>query len=394
MKLKQKNKINYLPLAIVSLLFVISSSMPIKAQWAIMYRDADSLILAGADYIYNLEFEKAEALFKDVQRKYPIHPAGYFLDAMIEWWKISINLEDYSNDELFKKKIDKVIQISNKILDTNNFDINALFFKGGAIGYRARFYTMRDEWFLSAQDGKEAYDILQKCQQLAPFNHDIMLGTGLYNYLSQKLPEEYPIIKPLMYFLPNGDARLGLFQLRAAARHARYASVEAKVSLLQIYYTFENNNYEALQIAQELSTKYPQNTYFLRYLGRCQVRLGMTQDYEKTWRDVLNGYVKKAPGYNAITAREATYYIGVALMNQLNWSESAKYFKKSLEGSRKIDKKPSGFQIYTLLKLGNCYDALNNRNEAKKCYNQVLDIPEWNDSHKTAKKYLQSAYKP
>ncbi len=391
---KQKNKINILTLVILTISFVFLSSVNTKAQWAIMYRDADSLILAGADYIYNLEFEKAEALFQEVQRKYPVHPAGYFLDAMIEWWKISLNSEDYSNDALFKKKIEKVVQISDKILDTNNFDINALFFKGGAIGYRARYYTIRDEWFNAVQDAKEAYDILQKCQQLAPFNHDIMLGTGLYNYLSKKLPDEYPIIKPLMYFLPNGDTRLGLFQLRAAARHSRYASVEAKVALLQIYYTFENNNYEALQIAQELSTKYPQNTYFQRYLGRCQVRLGMTQDYEKTWRNVLKGYVNKAPGYNAITAREATYYIGVALMNQQKWSEAVNYFKKSLEGSRKIDKKPSGFQVYTLLKLGNCYDALNKRNEAKKYYKQVLDISEWNDSHKTAKKYIQSAYKP
>lgn len=383
----------YFPFILIVLLLFVTTKQS-HSQWAIMYRDADSLVLLGADYVYNLEFDKAAEQFKQVQKKYPLHPAGYFLDSMIEWWKIALNTEDRSNDEIFYKKIDKVIQVCDKILDTNAYDINALFFKGGAIGYRARLKTLRDEWFSAIQDAKEALDILRKCQQLAPFNHDIMLGTGLYNYFSVKFPEEYPILKPLMFFLPNGDKRLGLFQLRAAARNARYASVEAKVALLQIYYTFENDNYEALKIAQELVEKYPENIYFVRYLGRVQVRLGMTTDYENTWKNILDKVISRPGNYTNNFVREATYYLGLALLYKQDFSNSLKYFFKSLEGSRKIDKKPTGFQSYTLIKIGNAYDALGQRNEAIKYYRQAYDLPDFNDSKNIAKRYLDTPYKP
>lgn len=385
-------KIIYIILLVQSV-FLLNTEIS-KSQWAIMLRDADSLVLLGADYVYNLEFDKAAEQFKQVQKKYPLHPAGYFLDSMIEWWKIALNNDDVSNDKIFYNKIDKVIEVCDNILDTNGYDINALFFKGGAIGYRARLRTLRDDWFQAIQDAKEALDILRRCQQLAPFNHDIMLGTGLYNYFSVKFPEEYPILKPLMMFLPNGDKRLGLFQLRAAARNARYASVEAKVALMQIYYSFENNNYEALQIAQELSEKYPNNIYFLRYLGRVQVRLGMITDYENTWKTVLQKYTEKQLNYSNSVAREATYYIGLALLYKQDFNSSLKYFQKSLEGSKLIDKKPTGFYSYTLIKIGNNYDALGNRSEALKYYKQAFDLPDFNDSKKIAKRYIDSPYQP
>jgi tetratricopeptide (TPR) repeat protein len=378
---------------IILFFFSIFSVSTSTSQWAILYRDADSLVLLGANNIYNFEFAKAEEQFKQVQSKYPLHPAGYFLDAMVDWWRINLDPDLETYDKAFLKKIDKVIKVCDKILDTNSHDINALFFKGGAIGYRARLNTQRNDWFSAVQDAKEALEILQRCQQIAPFNHDIMLGTGIYNYFSNKFPEEYPLLKPLMVFLPKGDKRLGLFQLHAASRHARYASVEAQVALLQIYYSFENNSFEALKIAQELTSKYPQNAYFHRYLGRCYIRMGMSSDAETTWRDILMKSMKKQTGYNNITAREATYYVGVSMMNKREYEKALKFLQKSLEGSEVIDNKPSGFYISTLLKIGNIYDALNKRDKAINVYNKVLKVDEWNDSHKTAKKYISSPYK-
>jgi hypothetical protein len=43
--------------------------------------------------------------------------------------------------EPFLKKINIAIEICDRILDSNASNINALFFKGGAIGYRARYYA-------------------------------------------------------------------------------------------------------------------------------------------------------------------------------------------------------------------------------------------------------------
>jgi hypothetical protein len=45
------------------------------------------------------------------------------------------------------------------------------------------------------------------------------------------------------------------------------------------------------------------------------------------------------------------------------------------------------------MKMGNIYDLKGNRNQAKNMYNKILSIPEWNNSHNTAKNYLNSPFK-
>jgi len=60
-------------------------------------------------------------------------------------------------------------QSCDRILDTNDYEINGLFFKGGALGYRARLSTIRNDWISAIKDAKTALEILQKSQQIAPF---------------------------------------------------------------------------------------------------------------------------------------------------------------------------------------------------------------------------------
>jgi tetratricopeptide (TPR) repeat protein len=379
-------------LLIVSALFFVSSEKSFS-QWSILKADADSLITLGADYIYNLQFDNASAAFQKVQSIYPDHPAGFFLDAMVEWWKITLFRSTEKYDKVFLSKIQKVIDKSDKLLEQNPFDLTGLFFKGGALGYRGRFYVIRESWLKAAQDGKEAYDILIKCQQTAPNNHDIMLGTGIYNYFAAALPEQYPAVKPLMAFLPNGDKKIGLLQLEAASRNARYASMEAKVVLLQIYYQFEKNYYETIHLGEDLVKKYPNNPYFQRYLGRAYVSTGMRDKWEPLWRDILVRYINNQPGYDDMTAREALYYIGLALMQKGDYTMALKYFYKCDEACRKVDKDgPSGFMSATNINIGKIYDLQGKRDLAKKQYQKVLSWKDVSDSHREAQKYMNKPY--
>ncbi len=362
------------------------------SQWAIMRNDADSLVKLGSDYIYDIEFDKAEQCFQEVIQLYPKHPAGYFLSAMIDWWKVWLNRETQEYDKGFLEKIQKVIDVCDVLLDSNAYDINALFFKGGAIGYRGRYYAIRQSWYNAARDSKTGLEILQRCQKIAPSNHDIMLGTGIYNYFAVKFQEEYPLLKPLMVFLPQGDKVIGLLQLQAASRYARYAAIEAKVVLLQIYYQYENNYSKALDLGVELFAKYPQNPYFHRYLGRLYVVSGYMDKMESLWREALNRYIEKKPGYEIFTAREALYYIGYALMNKGDYEMSLQYFYKCDEASRRIDKEPSGFMVRLNIKIGNIYDLQGKRDLAINQYKKVLKMKEYQDSHKQVRVYINQPY--
>jgi tetratricopeptide (TPR) repeat protein len=375
---------------IILLLFFISANS--YSQWTILRTDADSLIRIGSKFIYNVQFDEAEKCFKEVQKRYPWHPSGYFLDAMVDWWKITLYRGVRIYDDRFVDKIDKVIEICNNILDSNEFDMTGLFFKGGALGYRGRFYAIRESWLKAALDGKEGYGILLKCLESAPFNLDIMLGTGLYNYFVEAIPEKYPATKPLLLFVASGNKQIGIAQLEASSRGARYSATEAKVVLMQIFYDFEKDHFKAFKIAEDLIKEYPNNPYFHRYLGRTLVSVGNVDQFEKVWREILIRFMQKYPGYDDITSREALYYIGYSQVIKRNYKNAIKYLLKCVEANNYVDKEVTGFKTLTYIRLGNCYDKLNNRAKALEYYNKVLDMKDYNDSHNQAKNYIKNAY--
>lgn len=365
-----------------------------QAQWSILQSDADSLVRAGADHIYNVQFDSAEVAFNEVIKRYPEHPAGYFLQAMVDWWRLSLyRYTDKLNSD-FLKKIDKVVDVSDKLLSQNIYDITGLFFKGGALGYRARFYSNEKQWFSAATDGKEAYDILMKAHEKAPGNHDIMLGTGLFNYFAVAIPEDYPILKPVVMFFPPGNKKLGLLQLRASMLHSRYSSVEAEVALLQVYYSFEKDFDLAFYYANDLYTRYPKNPYFHRYVGRTYVKLGKWDMIEETWRDIVKKCLSRQLGYDNLTAREGLYYVGLSLQRKGDNDMAIKYLKKCIDVSEYVDgDEETGFYSSSLLKLGISFQKLNDKKNALKYFKQVMDVKDYQNNHETAKKYISNINK-
>ncbi len=370
---------------------LLLSSLESRSQWAIMEGKGDSLLRQGADYIYNVQFDEASKCFNEVIKSFPDHPAGYFLDAMVEYWKITLYRRTERFDKLFLEKIQRVINLCDKQLEKNSYDIKYLFFKGGAYGYRGRFYATRRSWLNAISDGKSGFDILMKCQQIAPGNHDIMLGTGSYNYFAAALPEEYPFLKPLMIFLPKGDKVIGRLQLHASAKYARYAGTEAEVVLLQIYYNFEKNADLSVQTTEKLFSRYPNNPYFHRYLGRSYVLAGEIEKSEATWREIVKRCISKQTGYDFLTMREACYYVGNALLRRNENDAALKYFLKSVEGSEYLeadDDEESGFYVLATLKIARIYRDKNNKKLAKEYYQKLLKMRDYGGSHTAAKNYL------
>ncbi len=381
-------------LSVLFLFVVFNKNNELYAQWSILDREADSLVITGAEYIYNIDFLKATSCFSAMQKKYPEHPAGYFLDAMIDWWKILIDpINKAKYKPVFLKKIEKTIEKCDDILLKDPISINAMFFKSGALGYRARFYVDDESWVSAARDGHEAFNLLLRCLKIAPNNHDIMLGTGIYNYFAAAIPEKYPIVKPMLLLFPSGDKKIGELQLKAAAKSARYSSVEAKVALMQVYYMFENRSLDCMNVVSELVEKYPNNPYFKKYYARTLVKLGAWTRFEETWRSILTDCIDKKFGYNNSIAREAMYYIGMGLQRAGNYDQALKYYYKCDEGSRFLDKDgASSFMIMTNLNIGKIYDKQGKRDLAIKQYQKVLKMKDFGGAHGEAQRYIKQKY--
>jgi hypothetical protein len=376
-------------LVILLLFFVMA---PVKSQW-IDDPAVDARVQHGIDFIYNIEFEKADKEFAEVIHLKPDHPAGYFFQAMTEWWRILSNFDDESHDKKFLAMLENVVAICDNRLDKNENDVTALFFKGGAVGFKGRLRANRGAWLLAANDGLVALPVMRKANKLEPENYDVLLGMGIYNYYADLVPSQYPVVKPLMLFLPGGDKKKGLEQLELAATKARYAKVEAMYFLLQTYFAYEKQYVRALELARELHARYPRNPLFHRMYGRCYVSLGYWAEAFQVFNEVEERYRNHQAGYDDYDVREAYYYIGRHLFLASRFDDALKNLYRCDEISRKVDKSgSSGFMSMANLTIGMIYDLQMKRGSALAQYQKVLLMKEYENTYKEARRFMEKPY--
>ncbi|MDH7603775.1 MAG: tetratricopeptide repeat protein [Melioribacter sp.] len=354
----------------------------------------DSLVKAGVNQIYGIEFDKAEKTFDIVIKEYPNHPSGKFFKAMITWWRILLNLEDESMDQKFYNQLQEVIDMCDKILDKNPKNIDAIFFKGGSIGFRGRLLGIRENWIKAALDGKEGLDLVYRAYKADPKNVDVQLGFGIYHYYAEVIPQRYPAVKPFMVFFPQGDKKRGLKELENVAWNGRYARIESRYFLMTLNFQFENDMDEARKWGRLLLSDFPNNPNFQKYYGLTFVKENDYKEAAKIFRDIYKKCEKGFQGYNKRFKREASYYLGMDYKISEKVDSAIYYFEICEKLSREIDKKTeSGFLINTVLYLAMLYDQKGQRDKAISYYNEVLRMRDRNNSHELARMYLKVPYR-
>ncbi|OGV21700.1 MAG: hypothetical protein A3J84_05130 [Ignavibacteria bacterium RIFOXYA2_FULL_37_17] len=354
----------------------------------------DSLVKAGVNQIYGIEFDRAEKTFDVVTKEYSTHPSGKFFKAMITWWRILLDLDNESLDERFYNQLEECIDICDNILDHNEKNVDAMFFKGGSLGFRGRLLAIRESWFKAALDGKEGLALVFKSYEANPKNVDVQLGFGIYHYYADVIPQKYPAVKPFMVFFPKGDKSKGMKELENVAWNGRYARLESRYFLMTLNFQFEDNINASRKWARILLTDFPNNPNFQKYFGLTYVKENNYSEAVKTFRDIYYKCRTGKPGYNKRFEREAAYYIGMDFKLKERVDSASVYFEKTEKLSRELDKeKESGFLINTVFYLGMLYDQMGKRDKAIKYYNETLRLNDRNDSHRLAEQYLKTPYK-
>jgi len=362
------------------------------AQW-LGDSAGEALTRKGIDHIYNLQFDDAVAEFNQVISSHPDHPAGHFFLAAVEWWRIMIDIENTSRDAGFIDLLDRVIELCDRRLDRNERDVAALFFKGGALGFQGRLYGNREDWIKAASNGRSALPIVQETYALDPENDDVLFGIGIYNYYAAVIPDMYPFVKPLMLFFPSGDKTKGLAQLQLASAGAKYADTEASYFLLQILYNFEKDYPPALEIAEKLHRRYPNNPLFHRYVGRTLAALGRWDLASGTFGEIQRKVTAGKPGYGPVVERETQYYLGVVDMQSGELDSALARFYRCDELSRSIESGfGPGYMPMANLKIGMIYDLQGKRELAIRQYEKVLGMKDHQSSHDLARQYRKAPY--
>jgi tetratricopeptide (TPR) repeat protein len=342
--------------------------------------------------MYNFKFEKAEKEYRYFKKKYGWHPLPYFLLGLSEWWKIMPDVRDKSHDEKFLAYMDTVITISERLHDIPRHEVEASFFLAAAYGFIGRLHSSeeRKNWGKSAYAGKSALKYMQESEGMHDLSPELLFGDALYNYFSVWVPENYPLLKPLLVFFPKGDKELGIIQLKEVSYNAFYTRTEAMVFLMRILSSYENDKERSLQISEYLHQTYPDNPYFERYYARMLYTLGKYTTAKPICVDIIAKIDSGMVGYEATSGRYAAFFMGQISENQRDFENAKFYYKRAVVYSEELEATDTGYYHYSLLSLGDILRREGKTKEAKEYYRKVKSTAKRKDKvHELAREHLK-----
>lgn len=346
---------------------------------------------AGLDRLYAMDFPAAESAFAKIGERYPDHPVGPLLQALVPWWQILLDPENPAHDEQFLAAMDQVIDRSDRRLRRDSNDLDGLFFRSGAFAFRARVHAYRGRWLRAANDGRKALSSLRRVKKLDPGNVDLDFGIGLFDYLADVVPKQHSFLKPFALLFPRGDRARGMAELQHAAEQGRFVQTEAHYALYQIHFQFEKDYGKATADVAWLRQHHPENPVFEVAQGRLYAQLGFWADAGLLFQQVAESQVEGRQGYSGAIAEEALYWLARGEMANRRYPSALQYLDR-LDYLAKERNYDAYMRAAGRLRRGMTYDALGRRDDAVRCYREVLDLRPEGDVRARAQEFLEKPF--
>lgn len=249
--------------------------------------------------IYSGNPEAAAAIAHSIEENEPDQPLGYLLEAEADWWNIYCAacetkwgmFDDWSHGkrpshDAYLKLTDKIIALAKaQIAESDTAEMHVYAGLGWAM--KARVYDERDEHRNVARAGVAARAEFLRALQLDPDMPDATAGLGFYNYYVDTLS---PIVKMLRFFMgiPGGNKETGIRQMKEGAQDGVLFAVDTRYYLAKNLRTFDLRYADALDVAQPLVDKYPQNPIFLLLAGNLNAELGRNEVASRDFQAALD----------------------------------------------------------------------------------------------------------
>lgn len=342
--------------------------------------------------MYNYKFYEADKEFRWLRLRYPNHPMPYFLMGLAEWWKIVPNTDVTDYDDRCLALMDTTITLAEKLYDISENKLEPAFFLAAAYAFKGRLYSERKKWTKATLAGKNALKYFQKCKGNSDLNPELLFGDGMYNYYAQWIPENYPLLKPVLMLFPKGNKNTGIKELEKTANTAFYTRVEARYFLVQIY-GMENQYDKAYEMSKYMTEQYPDNPFFERYYARSAFVTGRLPEAERVSKDILAKIEQGKTGYEGVSGRTAAYIL--AYTNQLfykNRPEAKIYYQKAIDFAKQTNSVNTGYYLSSVLGLAKIATEEKEYDLAQTYFNEVIDKGERKSSqYKEAKKAIDDA---
>lgn len=342
----------------------------------------------AVDAMYNFEFKKSLSHFNYLRKQYPWHPLPYLLMGLNYWWRIVPNYDDETWDTEFLAYMDTTEVLARRMKEFN--EIESAFFIAAANAFAGRLYSERGEYRKAAFAGKDALKYLDECRGHETYSPELLFGDALFNYYSEWIRDEYPLLRPLMLLFPKGDKDEGIKQLKEVARNAFYSRTEAQYYLMRILSSESGDLEEARLVGKYLYDNYPKNPYFHRYYTRLLYQSGQYSAAENMSIEILNRIDSGYTGYEANSGRYACFFLGHINEIRRKYDQAKEYYLKGMLYAEEVNATEMGYYYYSLLHLGNIALRDEEYEKAEGYYKRLRKLaPRSHSTNKTAKRKLK-----
>lgn len=370
---------------------LIGSSEVVQAQHIVLVTNDEFRPVAqqALDSLYNRNPEAASEIFKPWQEKYPEHPVWLLWEGMEQWWVVLEDLDNKSRDDEFYDIMKRADYQAGRFLNNNARHPDGLIVRAAANGYLARHQSNREEWMSSLNHGRIAYQSQQAMEKILPDFADNLIAEGIIKYYSAYLPDAYPFMKTMAWFLPSGDKEEGLHLLERAAEESLFAGPEALYFLGFIRLNYEEDFDEAVEDFQKLVTRYPNNSFYRRLFVRSLFQMGKYEMAAEEIKKAIHHWETNDYPLMNIMKEELMYWQGRIYLNKNRLQEALFAFEDAFHvGGDLPNSQQRTYRTMGGFYAGYTAEKLNHRQKAAEFYEAVASMDGDNEVIKRAKKQL------
>ena len=377
----------------------------------------EELRAKGSEAIFNLDYDAASRIFKDLTRLFPDNPIG---PEMLAWtlWLETLNRSRLSEAEIYssqsfaantEEKPDPLVsrqfrdltrqatQLARTRLQHNARDPQTLHVLGTVETLNASFdITVERRYMAGLREGSSGIEKQREVIKLDPNFHDAELTIGMYDYIVGNLPLPAKIFAGFAGV--RGSKKRGIQTLERVAKEGNWERDDAKLLLMALY-KHQKRYSESLVLSRELQAKYPRNYLFKietadtlisqaaseRQANQIAAAEALEKEALGMFDSLLGERSTSSAPANALAVIRFRY--GEALLLLGHWDSAARQFLAATKGAE------PELVTRSHLRAAQSRDLAGKRNEAMSEYRIVLTRPNSHDSIEQAQRGLKEPYK-
>lgn len=226
----------------------------------------DAKLIEGIRLVHMDRYDEAFAMYAEVQKVVPNHPASYFfVGASLQW--IAFDYMNYDLDGAFFSNMNKTVALSQAMVNKKPDDPWALFYLGGGYGFMGLTSIRYGNWLKAFFDGMTGYKYMMKALDLKPDLYDVYYGLGQFHYWRSK---KAAVIRA---FTSQDEMKQGIDELMLAAKKGYFTVHETKNALISIYIE-ENDIPKTMALLADTMAVFPDYLFSFWALAQSHIKLG------------------------------------------------------------------------------------------------------------------------